>query len=92
LKYLEEGGNSDCFNLGSGEGFSVKEVIEVCRKVTGHDIPQEIVPRREGDPAFLIATSNKAEKILGWTRKYSSLEKIIESSWKWHQSHPNGFE
>ena len=77
--------------MGSGSGYSVKEVIEVCRKVTGHEIPEEIAPRREGDPDFLIATSDKAEKTLNWIRKYDTLEKIIESAWKWHKDHPTGY-
>jgi UDP-glucose 4-epimerase len=91
LEYLIHGGKSDVFNLGSGNGFSVKEVIQVCRKVTGHEIPEEISPKREGDPAILVATSEKAEKILGWKRKYDTLESIVDSAWKWHVSHPNGY-
>lgn len=92
LEYLRDGGKSDVFNLGSGEGFSVKEVIEVCRKVTKHEIPCDIVPKREGDPAILIASSEKAEKILGWKRKYKTIEEIVESAWKWHVSHPKGYK
>lgn len=92
LNRLRKGGESTVFNLGNGEGFSVKEVIEVCRKVTGHPIPAEVSPRRAGDPAKLVASSEKAIHELHWIPKYNSLEKIIETAWKWHKSHPNGYE
>ena len=92
LNRLRKGGDSTVFNLGNGEGFSVKEVIEVCRKVTGHTIPAETSPRRAGDPAKLVASSEKAVHELKWTPKYNSLEKIIETAWNWHKSHPNGYE
>lgn len=92
LRYLMEGGNSDVFNLGNGVGFSVKEVIEETRKVTGHPIPAEVQPRRAGDPAQLVASSEKAREVLGWKPKYDSLHTIIATAWKWHQSHPNGYE
>lgn len=92
LKRLINGGNSDIFNLGNGAGFSVKEVIEVARIVTKHPIPAEVSPRRAGDPAKLIASSAKAMKELNWMPKYNSVEKIIESAWKWHNNHPNGYE
>jgi len=90
--YLMNGGKSDIFNLGNGIGFSVKEVIETARKVTGHPVPAKEVERRAGDPAQLIASSEKAKKILGWKPEHNSLEEIIDSAWKWHKSHPNGFE
>lgn len=92
LNRLKQGEESNIYNLGNGEGFSVKEVIEVCRKVTGHPIPAEVSPRRAGDPARLIASSEKAMHDLKWKPQYHTLEKIIESAWKWHQSHPNGYE
>lgn len=92
LNRLRKGGDSTVFNLGNGEGFSVKEVIEVCRKVTGYTIPAETSPRRAGDPAKLVASSEKAMHELKWTPKYNSLEKIIETAWNWHKSHPNGYE
>lgn len=92
LDYLIDGGKSDYFNLGSGNGFSVKEVVQVCRKVTTHEIPEEMGPKRDGDPAILVASSEKAEKILSWKRKYTTLESIISSAWKWHQSHPHGYK
>ena len=76
------------FNLGNGIGFSVQEVIEVARKVTQHSIPVNIVERRAGDPAILIASSEKAQTILGWKPKYNSLTTIIESAWAWHKKAP----
>lgn len=91
VKYLAEGGKSDVFNLGNGVGFTVKEVIDVARSVTGHPIPARVVPRRAGDPAQLIASSAKAKEVLGWKPEHDSLEEIISSAWKWHKSHPNGF-
>lgn len=91
VKYLRNGGNSDIFNLGNGIGFSVKEVIETARKVTGHPIPALISPRRAGDPAKLIASSNKARKFLGWKPEHAELEEIIATAWNWHKKHPNGY-
>ncbi|KAL0231735.1 hypothetical protein GEMRC1_011139 [Eukaryota sp. GEM-RC1] len=91
LLYLREGNVSNCFNLGSGIGYSVKEVIETARKVTGHDIPCIEAPRRPGDPDTLIADSKRAETILSWKREHSELEEIISTAWKWHQQYPNGF-
>jgi len=91
LKRLLTGGSSEVFNLGNGEGFSVKEVIEIARKVTGHPIPAEVSPRRAGDPAKLVASSEKAMKILNWEPKSNSLEKIIESAWVWHKNHVGGY-
>lgn len=79
-------------NLGNGVGFTVREVIEVARKVTGHPIPAVESPRREGDPAILIASSEKAKRELGWVPKYAALEAIIGSAWDWHQRFPNGYE
>jgi len=91
VKYLVNGGASDVFNLGNGVGFTVKEVIETARKVTGHPIPAVESPRRSGDPAKLIASSEKAKKVLGWNPVHASLEEIIESAWKWHKAHPEGY-
>ncbi len=73
------------FNLGNGKGFSVREVIESARRVTGHPIPAEICPRRDGDPAFLIASSEKAIRELGWKPKYVQLDEIVRTAWVWHQ-------
>ena len=91
LNKLMNGGESRSFNLGNGTGFSVKEVIDISRKVTGHEIPAEIAPRRSGDPAILIASSKNAIDELGWEPKYNNLETIISTAWQWHQSHPNGY-
>jgi UDP-glucose 4-epimerase len=78
-------------NLGTGVGHSVQQVIEACRKITGHAIPAVIAPRRAGDPACLIADSSKAQRELNWKPKYVSIESIVETAWKWHQSHPRGY-
>lgn len=79
------------FNLGNGSGYSVREVIETARKVTGHAIPEQIKERRPGDCALLIADSSKARKILGWKPQYPDLETILEHAWSWHKSHPQGY-
>ena len=92
VKYLMNGGESNIFNLGNGVGFTVKEVIEVARKVTGHPIPAVVAERRAGDPAKLIASSEKAINVLGWKPQYADLETIIASAWKWHSTHPNGYK
>ncbi|MDA1476934.1 UDP-glucose 4-epimerase GalE [Bacillus changyiensis] len=92
LEYLQNGGKSDVFNLGSNQGFSVKEMIQTARMVTGKEIPTQIGRRRAGDPSILIASSDKAKKILNWNPSRTSVKKIIEDAWKWHSSHPNGYE
>lgn len=92
LNRLRKGGESKIYNLGNGKGFSVKEVVEVTRNVTGKEIKAEIAERRAGDPAVLIASSEKAKDELGWNPKYNSLETIIETAWNWHKNHPNGYE
>lgn len=91
VKYLEKGNESNIFNLGNGVGFSVKEVIETARKVTGHPIPAAVTPRRPGDPAQLIASSDKAKSILGWKPEHANLEEIISTAWLWHKNHPQGY-
>lgn len=91
LDRLKNGGESTVYNLGNGEGFSVKQVIDVARKVTKHPIPAEVSPRRAGDPAKLVASSEKAMKELKWKPKYGSLELIIETAWKWHKENPEGY-
>jgi len=91
LKYLREGGASNVFNLGNGQGFSVKEMIIAAEKVTGQKIKTEMGTRRAGDPAQLIASSDKARKILGWTPQFADVEKIISTAWTWHKNHPNGY-
>lgn len=92
LDRLRKGNESLICNLGNGKGFSVNEVIETARKVTNHAINAEIAPRRPGDPAILIASSDKAKDLLGWKPKYDSLETIIETAWNWHKKHPKGYE
>ncbi len=91
LNYLRKGGESDIFNLGNGVGFTVKEVIDTARSVTGHSIPAKEEPRRAGDPTTLIASSEKARTVLGWNPQYADLSTIIETAWNWHKTHPNGF-
>ncbi len=91
MKYLMDGGESNVFNLGNGIGFTVKEVIETARRVTGHPIPAETAPRRGGDPAKLVASSEKAKKTLGWNPIHADLEEIIQTAWNWHKNHPNGY-
>jgi len=90
LRALDKG--SRTYNLGNGQGFTVREVIETARQITGHSIPAEIGPRRPGDPAVLIASSDKIRHELGWKPKYPDLRDIVESAWRWHQAHPNGYE
>ncbi|MBP3887833.1 MAG: UDP-glucose 4-epimerase GalE [Cellulosilyticum sp.] len=92
LKYLMNGGKSDIFNLGSSTGYSVLEMIEAARKVTGHPIPLELGERRAGDPALLIASSDKAKEVLGWDPNFTNIEEIIASAWKWHSTHPHGYK
>lgn len=92
LEYLRKGGESNIFNLGNGKGFSVKEIIETAKKVTGRDIKVEIGQRREGDPAQLIASGEKARKILGWQPRYTNIETIVQTAWNWHSKHPHGYE
>lgn len=91
-KYLLDGNESDIFNLGSGKGYSVKEIVEMAKEVTGKDIVSEIGDRRFGDPASLIASSDKIIKTLGWKRKYDDIKVIIRDAWNFHQKHPNGYE
>jgi len=79
------------YNLGSGNGYSVREVIETARKVTGHAIPVNELPRRPGDSARLVASSEKIKRELGWQPAHDNLEEIISSAWNWHQSHPKGY-
>jgi UDP-glucose 4-epimerase len=86
-----EPGEGKAYNLGNGEGFTVREVIEAARKVTGHDIPAEEAPRRAGDPPELVASSEKIGRELGWEPHFPELEGIIETAWRWHQSHPDGY-
>ena len=91
LEYLRNGGESNIFNLGSGDGYSVMEMITAARKVTGHPIPAQVGTRRPGDPAKLVADSSKAQDILKWKPEITRMEDIIATAWKWHSSHPNGY-
>ncbi len=90
LQILEPGSNIQV-NLGTGVGHSVKEVVEACRRVTGHPIPTVVEARRPGDPDELVADSSLAKRLLGWTPKYCDIESIVATAWKWHQSHPRGY-
>ncbi|WP_304652486.1 UDP-glucose 4-epimerase GalE [uncultured Ligilactobacillus sp.] len=92
VDYLRKGNESNAFNLGSSTGFSNLEIVEAARKVTGKEIPAEIAPRRGGDPDSLIASSDKAREILGWKPEFDNIERIIETAWAWHSSHPNGYD
>ncbi len=83
---------SDVFNLGSGDGYSVRQVVETARQVTGHKIPAVESPRRPGDPAKLVGDSKKIRKVLRWSPKFDSIEAIVESAWQWHRTHPHGYE
>ena len=85
LEYLQNGGESDFFNLGNGNGFSVKEVIETAREITGKPIKEVEVERRAGDPPVLIGSSKKAIETLKWQPKYNDLHKIIQTAWNWHK-------
>lgn len=92
VEYLMNGNDSNIFNLGNGVGFTVKEVIDTARIVTGEEIKAVVSKRRAGDPAQLIASSEKAKTILGWNPEHADLEEIIADAWKWHKSHPQGFQ
>ncbi len=92
LKFLLKNKKSKIYNLGSEKGFSVKEVLEMARKITSKKIPAKIKPRRIGDPPILIASSNKIKKELGWQPKYSDLETIIKTAWQFYQNYPKGFD
>lgn len=91
LKKLAAGGASDSFNLGNGDGYSVRQVIETARQITGHPIPAVEKPRRAGDPPRLVASAQKAMRELGWHPRFPKLTEIIASAWKWHQAHPKGY-
>jgi UDP-glucose 4-epimerase len=92
LDRLLKGKESATYNLGNGLGFSVKEILDMARQVTGQPIAAEMAARRPGDPAILIASSEKAQKELGWKPAYADVRTIIASAWKWHQGHPEGYE
>ena len=91
LDYLRQGGESNIFNLGNGQGFSVKEMIAAAQKATGRSIKVEIGARRAGDPAQLIASSEKARTVLGWNPQFTDVEQVIGTAWTWHEKHPKGY-
>ncbi|MDD6383881.1 UDP-glucose 4-epimerase GalE [Streptococcus hyointestinalis] len=92
VDYLRSGKPSTAFNLGSSTGFSNLQIVEAARRVTGAAIPMEIAERRPGDPDTLVASSQKAREVLGWKPVFDDIDKIIETAWAWHSSHPNGYE
>ncbi len=92
VNYLRAGNESNAFNLGSSTGFSNLEILKAAREVTGKEIPAEIAGRRGGDPDTLIAASDKARKVLGWQPEFDDIKKIIATAWKWHSTHPNGYD
>jgi len=91
LDYLSKNKKSITLNLGNGKGFSVKQVIEAAEKVVGRKIQASNAQRREGDPAFLVADSTEAKRVLGWKPRYYNLEDIVGTAWKWHSGHPQGY-
>lgn len=92
VDYLKAGNPSTAFNLGSSTGFSNREILEAARKVANKEIPAEIAPRRGGDPDVLVASSTKAREVLGWKPQFDDISKIIETAWKWHTLHPEGYQ
>lgn len=92
VDYLKAGNPSTAFNLGSSTGFSNREILEAARKVTNKEILAEIAPRRGGDPDVLVASSTKAREVLGWKPQFDDISKIIETAWKWHTLHPEGYQ
>jgi UDP-glucose 4-epimerase len=90
LEALDQG--SRVYNLGNGQGFSVREVVDTARRITGQQIPEVMGERRPGDPAVLIASSDRIRRELGWQPRYPKLDDIIQTAWQWHLSHPNGYE
>jgi UDP-glucose 4-epimerase len=91
LEYLRRGGASQRLNLGTGRGYSVKEVVDVVERVTGRKVPVKLESRRAGDPARLVAQAEQARKVLGWEPESSDLETIVRTAWEWHRTHPNGY-
>jgi len=92
LEHLRKGGDSEFINLGNGSGYSVKEVVEAARKITGVKIEAKIAPRRVGDPSRLVADATKAREVLGWNPQFPEIERIIESAWAWHSANPEGYK
>ncbi|MCP4112964.1 MAG: UDP-glucose 4-epimerase, partial [Desulfobacteraceae bacterium] len=92
LESLLNGSSGGVYNLGNGNGYSVKEVIETACDITGRSIPSKIAKRRSGDPAVLIGSSDKAVKELGWNPRFNDIRTIIETAWKWHKKNPDGYK
>lgn len=92
LEYLSNGNESNVFNLGNGVGFTVNEIIETARNVTGHSIPAKMESRRAGDSSQLIASSEKVKTVLGWKPEFTDINSIIETAWNWHRNHPDGYK
>jgi UDP-glucose 4-epimerase len=92
LEFLQKENKSDVFNVGTGNGYSNKQILEMVKKISGVNFPIKIAPRRPGDPAAIWADNKKIKKVLGWEPKYSDLETIIRSAWKWHKNYPFGFK
>lgn len=92
LEYLKDGRESCCFNLGNGQGFSVREVIRTVEEVIGAPVPIVEASRRPGDPPVLVASSERIRQVLGWRPQYASLHQIVETAWRWHASHPEGYK
>jgi UDP-glucose 4-epimerase len=92
VRHLRSGGDSRKYNLGNGQGFSVRQVMEITGKVVGKPVPVEEAPRRPGDPAVLIASSEKIRKDWGWRPQYAELETIIQHAWDWRRSHADGYQ
>lgn len=91
IRHLREGGSSRQYNLGNGSGYSVRQVIETVERVAGREVRHEIAPRRAGDPARLVASSEKVRAELGWSPNYPDLETIVQHAWAWHEGHPQGY-
>lgn len=91
LQYLEADGKSDFFNVGTGKGYSVLEVIDAAKRISGREIAVKMEPRRAGDASYLVADAGKAKDLLGWEPRFTSLDEIIASAWKWHEAHPDGY-
>ncbi|GCF92292.1 UDP-glucose 4-epimerase GalE [Enterococcus florum] len=92
LEYLKAGNASEVFNLGSNNGYSVKEMLDAARQVTNKEIPAVMGPRRAGDPSTLVASSEKAKNLLGWKPEYTDIQAIIKTAWNWHVQHPEGYQ
>jgi UDP-glucose 4-epimerase len=92
LEHLRKGGDSRFINLGTGQGYSVMEVIQTARQLTNHQIPTRIEPARPGDPSRLVANAELARTVLNWKPQYPDLKSIVKSAWNWHRSHPKGYD